>query len=157
MDRLPRVLDAFAILPPPPPPEGAPGGESAGLLPLVVAATLALGLGLLVGWALGGRRRRASASPSVVRIELWRNGEAVVLGYGRTPEDAHAAAEAHRARLRRARSRGAVVLIEPVTDAIVALRPVDEELPRHKAPAHDWPRARPVVTAARAGVSDPSP
>ena len=159
MDRLSRVLDAVAILRPPPAPEGAPGGESIALVPLAVAvavtALVAFAVGLLVGRVLGARKQRATAPP-VLRIEAWRNGEAVVLGYGRGREEAGAAVEAHRARFRRERTGGAVVLIEPVSDALVAVRPVDEEPPREGAEAPARPRARPAAVAARSGALDPS-
>ena len=154
MDGSVRALSFVASLPPPPRPDSAGGDGSGTGLPLAVwltmAAVVAFGVGLVAGRVLAARGRRAASAPSVYRIDLWRNGEATVLGYA-AAADKGTALETHVAALRAKRVRGAVVLIEPVSDAIVALRCLTTEEPPWARPAaRVWsgaPQPQPVAAA----------
>ena len=146
------LVRVLAVLPPPPRPDVASGGDSGSstvpwIVGIATAVVVAFGVGLVVGRAVVGRRARA-ARPAIYRIELWRNGEAEVLGYGNG--DATGAMEANLAALRAKRGRGAVVLIEPISDAIVALRPVATEEPPWTRPvARGWSTVPRPIAATR--------
>jgi hypothetical protein len=135
---LPLLRVVAASLPPPPEPNG--GGQG-GVLdrPLLLAAGLAIavllafGAGLLVGRARIGQRSAARRSLAALRLELWHNGEATILGYAGDPAGGDHTFACHLARLRAAGAPGALVLIDPVPDAIVALVPVQPEPPPQRA------------------------
>jgi len=154
MDALVHALHLLALLPPPPRPDAAPGGDGSGFsLPLgvwlAISLIAAFGLGLVGGRVRGARGTRAAAPPPTYRIDLWRNGEAKVLGYT-AAADNNAVLERHLAAMRAKRVRGAVVLIEPVSDTIVALRSLTaEEPPWTRHPARRWAAAPQPVVAAR--------
>ena len=145
MDTLIRAGSLAVVALPPPPQPGETAVDGARAWPLLLTAGLTLGalalfaLGVVVGRALALRGARRAAGTSLVRIERWRNGDAVVLGYA-AGDAASAALRDHLARLRAARALGAVVLIEPLSDRIMALRPIDEEPSSARAPLP----ARPV-------------
>lgn len=147
------LVRVLAVLPPPPRPDVASGGDSGSssvpwIVGIATAVVVAFGVGLVVGRAVVGRRARAAARPAIYRIELWRNGEAEVLGYA--DRDGAGAMEAHVAALRAKRGRGAVVLIEPISDAIVALRPVATEEPPWTRPvARGWSTVSRPIAATR--------
>jgi len=154
MDGLVRALHLVALLPPPPQPDATSGGDGSGLsVPLVAwvatAVAIAFGLGLVVGRVMSARGKRARSTPSIYRIDLWRNGTAKVLGY--TDADAKGAAlDIYLAALRAKRVRGAVVLIEPISDSIVALRSLTAEEPPWTRPVTRlWSAAPQPVAAAR--------
>ncbi len=113
---------------------------------LVVATVLGALLAGFVAGVLVGRRRLGRRTSSMFRIELSRNGEADVLGYTAIPAMSDPTFAHHLARLRCEGVRGALVLIEPVSDAIVALCPIQQEEAKPAIPAD---RQDPRWTAVR--------
>jgi hypothetical protein len=118
-----------AALPPPPVPEASDGGSGA-VWPLLAVAGLTLALltacaiGVMVERVRVARRRRRLSDPVVGRIELWHDGAADVIGYAADPASGDPTFAVHLARARAEGGRGTLVLIDPVSDAIVALCPI---------------------------------
>ena len=145
MDVLIRAWSFTTLALPPPPQPGGTAADDERAWPLLLTAGLTLAalalfaLGVAVGRALSARGARRPVDTPLVRIERWRDGEAVVLGYA-IGETATVALREHLVRLRTDRVPGTVVLIEPLSDRIVALRPIDEE----PAPLRKSSPARPA-------------
>jgi hypothetical protein len=118
----------MAALPPPPEPGASPGSGGDQVLRLValglvLAAAVALAVGLR-SRRLAAARRRGSGAPPVYRIEHWHNGEVTILGYCDTPSAKESELLVHASRLQAHGERGAVVLVEQASDRIAILRPL---------------------------------
>ncbi|HEV2108739.1 MAG TPA: hypothetical protein VGR16_10795 [Thermomicrobiales bacterium] len=123
-----RVL-VVAALPPPPEPGADPGSGGDQVLPLValglvIAAGVALAVGVRSRRSAATRQRRASGASPIYRIEHWRDGEATILAYCDTPSAKEGVLLVHASRLQARGGRGAVVLVEQASDHIAILRPL---------------------------------
>ena len=123
---------------PPPPAPGPTDNADGGGLPLIGYAIGLLLVALVAGagwwWRqrIRGRGARIASAGSLVptagpafRIEHWHGGEAVVLDHAVDRDAGDAAVVRCATSLEAVQGQGSVVLIDDLTDELIALRPLD--------------------------------